>query len=149
PDGKPRWEIKGLSGPFDAIVIGHDRVLIAEHNGQRVTERTFQGEILWQKSTPNAWPIGVQRLRNGNTFIACRNQLLEVDRGGRELYSINRANNDVVAARKMRDGQIVCVSTQRTVARLDTEGKELKTFTLPAVMNAGVEVLANGHVLVC
>src|SRR5262249_18495262 len=69
--------------------------------------------------------------------------------GGRELYAINRANNDVVAARKMRDGQIVCVSTQRTVARLDTEGKELKTFTLPAVMNAGVEVLPNGPVLVC
>jgi hypothetical protein len=144
-----RWEIKGLLGPQDAQVVSRERVLVAEHNGQRVTERNLQGDIVWQKQLGSGWPVGVQRLRNGNTFITCRNQLLEVDRGGRELYAINRPQNDVVAARKMRDGQIICVSTQRSVTRMDTDGKELKTFTLPIVMNMGVEILENGHVLAC
>jgi HEAT repeat protein len=149
PDGKVRWEVKDLMGPQDAVVVGRDRVLIAEHNGHRVTERTLQGEVIWQKPIANGWPLGVQRLRNGNTFITCRSQLLEVDRSGRELYTISRPGNDVVAARKLRDGKIVCVSSQRTVSWLDAEGKELKSFVLPIVMTMGVEIHDNGHVLAC
>jgi HEAT repeat protein len=149
PDGKTHWQLKGLMGPQDAQVVARDRVVVAEHNAQRVTERNLQGEVLWQKQITNGLPLEVQRLRNGNTFIACRNQLLEVDRAGREVYVLNRPQGDVVAARKMRDGQILCVSTRRSVTRLDTEGKELKTFTLPMVMNTGVEILDNGHVIVC
>jgi urease gamma subunit len=130
-------------------VVGQDRVLIAEHNGQRVTERTLQGEILWQKQIPNSWPVGLQRLRGGNTLIVCRNQILEVDRAGREILVVQRPGNDVVAARKLRDGQMVCVTTQRSVCRLDSEGRESRSFTLPAVMNNGVDILDNGHVVVC
>jgi HEAT repeat protein len=148
-DGKVRWQITGLLAPQDAEVVARDRVLVAEHNGQRVTERNLQGEVLWTKSTPGSWPVGVQRLRNGHTFIACRNQLLEVDRGGRELYTIARPVNDVVVARRLRDGQIVCVTAQRAVLRLDTAGKELKSFTVPFAQVNGAEVLPNGHVLLC
>jgi HEAT repeat protein len=146
-DHKPRWQLNGLLGPQDAEVVGPDRVLVAEHNGQRVTERNLRGDILWQKQIPTGWPIRVQRLRNGHTFIVCRNMLLEVDRAGREVYSINRPANDVVMARKMRDGQIVCVSTQRACQRLDTTGKEIKSFPLQMVMQNGVDILPNGHVL--
>jgi hypothetical protein len=146
-DNKPRWQLTGLLSPQDAEVVGPDRVLVAEHNGQRVTERNLRGDILWQKQVPNGWPIRVQRLRNGHTFIVCRNRLLEVDRGGREVLNINRPANDVVMARKMRDGQIVCVSTQRACQRLDSSGKEVKSFPLPVVMHNGVDILPNGHVL--
>jgi HEAT repeat protein len=147
PDGKVRWQMAGLLGPMDAEVVGRDRVLVAEHNGQRVTERNRRGDVLWTKQTPGAFPIGVQRLRNGNTFIVCPNRLLEVDRAGRELYAIARSTNDVVAARRLRDGQIVCV-TRRTVLRLDAGGKETGNFTLPMPLNAG-DVLPNGHVVLC
>jgi HEAT repeat protein len=158
-DGKVRWKLTGLLGPYDAEVLGRDRVLVAEYNGQRVTERNLKGDVLWQKQTPDAYPVGVQRLRNGNTLIVCYGQppkILEVDRTGRELYSIVR-NDGVTAARKLRDGSIVCVTSQRTVLRLDTAGKErksfpvpaVKSFTVPAVADSGVDILPNGHVLVC
>jgi HEAT repeat protein len=148
-DGKERWKLSGLLGPQDAQVLGPNRVLVAEHNGQRVTERNLRGDVLWQKPTPTSWPVSVQRLRNGHTFIACRNRLLEVDREGHELYAIPRPAHDVIEARKTRDGGIVCVSNRRSVSRLDTTGKELRTFGLPAVGNMGAEVLPDGHVLVC
>jgi HEAT repeat protein len=148
-DGKVRWTLGGLLGPQDAEVVGRDRVLVAEFNGQRVTERNLQGTVLWQKQVPGAWPVGVQRLRNGHTFIICRNRLLEVDRSGREVLSIARPNNDVCMARKMRDGRIVCVSTTRTCQVLDSTGKEIKSFGLQMVMQNGVDVLPNGHILVC
>jgi HEAT repeat protein len=149
PDGKVRWQIAGLLGPQDAEVVGRDRVLVAEFNGQRVTERNFRGEVLWTRAMPGSWPLGVQRLRNGHTFIACRNQLLEVDRTGRAVFTIARPANDVLTARRLRDGQIVCVTNQRQVLRLDAAGKELKSFTVPMLMGNGLDVLPNGHLLVC
>jgi HEAT repeat protein len=148
-DGKVRWQFTGLLGPRDAEVVGRDRVLVAEFNGQRVTERNLQGEVLWTRQTPGAWPMAVQRLRNGHTFIACSNQLLEVNRAGREVFTIARPANDVLVARRLRDGRIVCVSNQRRVLYLDAAGKEMKSFTAPLVLSTGVEVLPNGHVLAC
>ncbi len=148
-DGKVRWQMGGLLGPQDAELVGRDRLLVAEHNGQRVTERNLRGDVLWTRQTPGSFPLGVQRLPNGHTFIACRNRLLEVDRGGRELSAISRPLNDVVAARRLRDGQTVCVTSQRQVLRLDAGGKEVRSFTLPMIMGNGVEVLPDGHVLVC
>jgi HEAT repeat protein len=149
PDGKVRWQLTGLQGPQDAEVVGRDRVLVAEQAGQRVTERNFRGDVLWTRPTPGTWPVGVQRLRNGHTFIACRNQLLEVDRAGREVFSIPRPMNDVIIARRLRDGPIVCVTSRRQVLRLDAAGAELKSFTIPAAMTNGIEVLPDGHVLAC
>ncbi|HWG44372.1 MAG TPA: HEAT repeat domain-containing protein [Gemmataceae bacterium] len=148
-DRKPRWQITGLLSPRDAVVVGADRVLIAEWNGQRVTERNLRGEIVWQKQVAGSNPVGVQRLRNGHTFIACQNKLIEVDRGGREVFSITRPMNDVVAARKTRAGQIVLVSTNRVCVRLDTAGKELKSFPIQMVWQmSGVDIRPNGHVIV-
>ncbi|HEY7153405.1 MAG TPA: HEAT repeat domain-containing protein [Gemmataceae bacterium] len=149
-DHKTRWTMNGLMSPRDAQVLGTDRILVAEFNAQRVTERNRKGDVLWQKQLPGLNPLSVQRLRNGHTFITCPNKLLEVDRGGREVISINRPSNDVVMARKMRDGQIVLVSTQRQCLRLDTTGKQLKSFQLQQMVwqHNGVDILPNGHVLV-
>jgi outer membrane protein assembly factor BamB len=111
-----------------------------------VTERNLKGDVLWQKQL-SSWPLSAERLANGHTFIVCRNQLLEVDRAGREVLTVTRPN-DVMSARKLRDGQVVCVLSGRTVVRLDRAGKEVKSFVLPGVFTHGNEILANGHVLV-
>jgi HEAT repeat protein len=145
-DGKPRWTIAGLNNPQDAVILPGDRVLIAEWNVQRVTERNLKGEVLWQHQVAT-WPFSAQRLPNGNTFIAGRNLLVEVDRQGKEVFNYPRPNNDLMMAQKMRDGQIVCLSSQGVCFRLDATGKELKSFRVPNVSNYGNEVLPNGNLL--
>ena len=101
PNGKERWSINDLRGPVDAVVVPGKRVLIAEYHSRRVSERDFTGKILWQKQVAN--PINVQRLRNGNTFIASRSHLMEVvDRAGKEVYTINDLSNISGAARTRR-----------------------------------------------
>jgi HEAT repeat protein/outer membrane protein assembly factor BamB len=147
-DGKPRWTISGLSQPQDAQMVSNDRVLITEGGARRVTERNLKGDILWQKQLNNNFPYNAQRLPNGNTFIACQNVLLEVDRAGKEVLSIQRPNHDVMTARKLKGGEIVLVSNMARVIRLDASGKELKSFQVPGgnVGNTN-EVLPNGHVL--
>jgi hypothetical protein len=144
-DRKPRFEIGGLQAPLDAQVLPGDRVLIAEH-GRGVTERNRKGDVLWQKNV--ARPIVAQRLPNGNTFIATRAQLLEVDRSGKELFAITRADNTFVTARKLPDGRVGCVSGGNFVL-FNTSGKELKSFPVGNVQTtSSLDVLPNGHVLV-
>ncbi len=145
-DNKPRWTLQGLQYPMDAQVLPGDRVLIAEANAARVIERTLKGEVVWQKQAN--WPIGCQRLQNGNTFIVTRQQLLEVDRNGKDVAVINRPNGDVMAAQKMRNGQIVLVTNNSMCQRLDATGKELKSFRVNWVGSNYIDVLPNGGVLI-
>jgi HEAT repeat protein len=146
-DRKVRWRLTGLMNPRDVQVLGNDRILIAEWNAQRVSERNRRGDILWQKQTQGCYPLSAQRLRNGHTFIACQNKLMEVDRAGNEVYSISRPN-DVIMARRMRDGQIILVSSNSQCIRLDTTGKQLKSFNLQMVWQTGVNILPTGHVII-
>jgi hypothetical protein len=60
-DGKQRWQIQNLNFPIDAQVLPGERVLVAEMNANRVTERDFKGKILWEKQFQ--MPVACQRLR--------------------------------------------------------------------------------------
>jgi HEAT repeat protein len=146
PDNKVRWEINGLNYAYDAQVLPGDRVLIAEYSAAQVTERTTKNEILWRKQIGG--PISCQRLPNGNTFIASRNQFVELDKTGKDVSTINRPQGDVNAAMKLRDGTIICVTQIGTCMRLDSNGKELKSFPVGQVILGGIDVTPTGHVLV-
>ena len=78
-DGKERWAIHGVPFPVDAWVVGGNRVLIAEYNGGKVSERDFKGNILWSER---------QVCRSRSTCSGCptatpssppMNQIVEVD----------------------------------------------------------------------
>jgi HEAT repeat protein len=146
--GRIRWQIDGLQYAMDAQSLAGNRVLIAEQSASRVTERDYQGNILWQKSVGN--PFACERLRNGNTFIACRHQLLEVDRDGKDVFTHSRPQGDIASARRWPDGQIVFVTYQGAFIRLDATGKEQKNVTASFLVNFAhaVDFLANDHVLV-
>src|SRR5262249_42494236 len=146
-DGKERWRLQGLQNVQDAQVVGNDRVLLAEYGARRVTERDFKGTQVWEKQL-TSWPSGVKRLPNGNTVIATRNQILEVDRGGREVITINRPQNDVMSGGKLRDGQFLLISNQGLCVRLDAAGKEVKSYRIQNVSNFGNDVLPTGGVVV-
>jgi HEAT repeat protein len=144
---KERWSITGMNNPYDAQVLrGGKRILIAEYNAQRVTERDLKGTVKWEKNVGN-WPLQAQRLRNGNTFVVCRNMLVEYDRSGKEVVKIDRPH-DVYTARKLPNGQIVVITQNRTVQRLDRKGKELKSFSIPMVFYNSNHIMDNGNVLI-
>jgi HEAT repeat protein len=148
-NGKERWAIERVPFPVDAWVIGGNRVLIAEWMGRKISERDFQGHILWAKNVPSQ-PVNVQRLANGNTFIATVHQILEVDRAGKEVYTIGVVGG-VTAAYRARDGRIVCLAQNGSRCILmDTSGKRLKEFpsNRDGSWTSGIDLLANGHILI-
>ncbi len=147
-DNKPRWTIRGLAEPVDAVVLPGNRVLIAEHSGDRVTERDFQGNVLWQKDGLGGGPFNAQRLANGNTFIAAENGLFEVDRSGQTVW--RRPFPNLKAAYRSRDGSIACLDAAGQCVLLSAAGKELKRFATGFVPSSpgGIEVTANGRILI-
>lgn len=148
PDSRPRWQVNGLKLPLDAQLLGGDRLLVAEHDANRVTERTLRGEIVWEKALES--PLVAQRLANGNTFIATRNRLLEFDPAGTEVFRHPLPpGENVMKAQKLSNGETVYVSTFRKLVRLDPDGAEIARFDVDVRTSGGrVEALPNGHLLV-
>jgi HEAT repeat protein len=149
-DGKERWKIENLLGPMDAHLLPNGNVLVAENNGRMVRELNRQGKEVWKKPI-NGNPVSCQRLANGNTFIACYYNILEVDKNGSELYNVNRGfNSYIFSARKMRNGNIVAMTSMGTIVELENKtGRELRSIAVPSLGNwCSVEELRNGRYLV-
>jgi HEAT repeat protein len=146
--GKERWSITGLGGPVDAVVTPGSKVLISEYNQRRVSERDLKGNIIWSKQLRDN-PVNVQRLANGNTFIATDSFIVEVDRAGKEIYTINNIPG-VFAAYRTRKGPIICLTNGGRCLTVDTTGKELHSFASGHNNQniAGLDLLPNGRILV-
>jgi hypothetical protein len=146
--GKERWAIENVfSG--DAVVVSGNRVLLAEFSANRVSERDFKGNILWQKQV--AMPISIQRLLNGNTFIASYDHSIrEVDRAGKEIYVIRKVPGGLRSAYRSLRGSIVYLTPKGECIRIDTTGKRLKSFKINHVFNDvnGIDLTLNGRILV-
>jgi F0F1-type ATP synthase epsilon subunit len=145
-----RWKIDGVEMPLDIQRLSGERVLLAEYKGNRVTERNNKGEVIWQHKITE--PLVAQRLANGNTFMANRSGLVEVDKTGKEVFTYNRpAGEEIMRARKLPGGDIVMIA-QLGVARfvrIDRFGKEVKSFGVEVATSGGrIDVLPNGHVLI-
>src|SRR5262249_46136945 len=76
-DGKKRWQIDGLKGPIDVDLLPGGRLLIAEQDTGRITERDRLGAVLWEKKLDDR-PMSCRRLANGNTFVGTFRWALEL-----------------------------------------------------------------------
>lgn len=152
-----RWKIADVQMPLDVQLLpGQQRVLLAEYKADRVSERNLKGEIVWKKRFASG-PLMAQRLPNGNTFIALRNQLIEIDKDGKEAFSYSRPDgSEFMRATKLPDGDIACIvqlgGTLVRYVRLTPSGKgfkEVKSWGVKVKTSGGrIDVLPNGHVLI-
>jgi hypothetical protein len=149
-DDRPRLQIDGLEYPLDAQVLPGDRLLVAEHHGDRVTERNRRGDIVWQFKVEQ--PLMAQRLPNGNTFIACTSLMLEVDRDGKKVFRRTPNGEHIMKAQRLPDGSIACITTGgagNRFLRVDSAGRELASFPVNVnTLGGRIDVLPGNHVLV-
>jgi HEAT repeat protein len=148
PDGKVRWEIKNLQFPTDLVVLPNNRVVIAEQNNNRVSERdTTNGKEIWGVQLNQ--PVSLQRWNNGNLVVCCRHEIFEWDRDRKKVSSITRNQFDIVAGTKLRNGQFLIVTNQGEVIRYGKDNKVEKSFRIGGRMNyyASVQALPNNKIL--
>jgi HEAT repeat protein len=148
-DGKVRWQIGNLRYPVDASVLPGERVLVTEWDGNKVVEFDFRGNQIWKKEGFTGRATNAQRLPTGNTFICTTNELLEVDRSGKAIYTI-RVNQGLTAGYRAANGDIVCLRNDGQCVRYDTAGKELKSFpsNRDTSWTSGIDLARNGNVLI-
>ena len=154
------WQIDGLTLPMDAVVVGKDRVLIAEQNAQRISERDFRGNPVWTKSIP----------RRAAAFRRCRSGFSDCRTATRSSFAVatswnGTANNarsgsrierpqpgqDIVAATKLRNGELIVLTNQGNCIRLDKDGKKLSESSPNGQSFLGfgyIDALPTGNVLV-
>jgi outer membrane protein assembly factor BamB len=121
-------------------------MLVAEYLDRRVTERDFKGNIL--KQFPANLPVGCQRLRNGETLIVTKQQLLIVDRDGKNVFA--HTIQGILAARRLRNGQFAVATSGGRCQLLDKDGRMIKDFYMGGAvytLGGNIEVLPNGRIL--
>jgi hypothetical protein len=147
PDGKERWKITGLQFPSDAQILPGNRILIAEQNSSKISEREINGKELWSINFNQ--PVNVQRLQNGNTVGFGRAGIVEWDRNRKEIFNFNRPEYDLVSGKKLRNGEYVFLTQRGQCIRLDKEGKQVKSYNIGRINYwAGMDVMNNGKLLI-
>jgi outer membrane protein assembly factor BamB len=96
--------------------------------------------------------VACQRLANGNTFIATYSNVLEVTPAGTEVFNFNPnpvAGGVIYDARKLANGNVVCISGRGTLLELDQTGKQVRSLPISNQGGwAGVTPLPGGRFLV-
>jgi hypothetical protein len=143
-DGKQRQEIKGgLGGPLDAHLLPNGNLLLAEYSGRRVTERDKTNKIVWQHAMNNM-VLSAQRLPNGNTLIASMNEVREVTRDGKTVFTLSKPT--VYYATKLRNKHVLYIDANQIV-EVDAAGKQVRAINMPGIGWGSVEKLPNGNYL--
>ncbi|MFL5329867.1 MAG: HEAT repeat domain-containing protein [Gemmataceae bacterium] len=151
-----QWRIKDLSQPQDTVVVGPDRVWIAEagnpqqpQNPQgQVSLRDFKGKVIWQ--SPIQYPMSLQALPHGHILVAARNQVIELDEKYKTVFTWQREQAyDILTAAKQRNGDYVVLTNSECI-RIRTDRKTPSFPIAPGSSNsafAGMDVLSNGRIL--
>jgi len=147
-DGKtPRWSVGNLNLPIDVQFLPRKkRVLIAEYSGHQVTERELSGEIRERWAIPQ--PIMCQRLPNGHTLIASRNQLVEFGPQQRKVFTLARPTGDIAAAGRTEGGVYVLITRDGTCEQFNSEGQKIKSFPVARPYQySSMELLPNNRMV--
>ena len=132
---------------MDAQVVQGRRVLIAESNAHRVSERDFQGKVIWECKFAGE-PINCLRLPNGNTWVGLRDGCSECTRDGKILYT-HAFGGSLNACRRVKNGHVVYLSGSGLIGEIDAQGKAIRSVQLKQEGTWGdVDLLPNGRFLV-
>jgi hypothetical protein len=131
-DGKERWKVTGVNWPMDAVPLPGKKVLIAEHNRNRIVEREIDGKEIWSENINQ--PLQVGRLPNGVTWAVGRNQIIEWERGDKpnkkHVFDFNRPDYDIVAGARMKNGEYVLLSQNQQIFKVDRKGAVVKSHNV-------------------
>src|SRR5205085_372962 len=102
------------------------KVLIAEHNRNRIVEREIgdSGKEIWSENINQ--PVNVGRLPNGTTWAIGRNQIIEWERGEKsgkkQEFTFIRNEYDIVAGARLKNGEYVLLTQNQQLLKVDRKG---------------------------
>ncbi|HEY1192031.1 MAG TPA: PQQ-binding-like beta-propeller repeat protein [Gemmata sp.] len=100
--------VNQLSYPADVKKLPNGNYLIAEQNGNRVTERDSNSRIV--KTISLSQPLNVDLTADGGMVIVCRNQIIQYDKAGKQVWQFTRSQYDIMGGRRLPNGDVVFVT---------------------------------------
>jgi hypothetical protein len=151
PEGVIVGDVRGLLGPNDVEVLPGGRLLIAERNAGKVTERDRRGAIVWEYAMTGS-PISAIRTDRNTTVIATFRDLVEVDMDGRMIHFISHPGG-FRAVRKNGNTGLAAVTGDGHLLLLDHEWRVLSDAAIKNLAHGagywcGLEALPDGKWLV-
>ena len=152
-DGKERWSVKNTFMPMDAIPLPGKKILIAEHNRNRIVEREIDGtKEIWSENINQ--PVNVGRLPTGVTWAVGRSQIIEWERGDKgakkQQFTFIRNEGDIVAGVRLKTGEYVLLTQNQQLLKLDRNGAIVKSHNVSGNgvnYYSTVDVLPSGKIL--
>lgn len=135
PDLKVKATLGGagvnqMNYPSEVKKLPGGNYLVAEMNGGRITERDSTGRIV--KTTNVSAPVAFDLLPDGGMVVLCRNQVVQFDKTGNQVWAYQRPQYDIMAGRRLPNGDVVFVTNMFQGANCyrlttkDKDGKETK-----------------------
>jgi hypothetical protein len=157
PDLKEKAKIGGtgvnnMNYPSDVKRLSNGNYLIAEQNGNRITERDSNGKII--KTTNVSQPLAVDLLPDGGMVVVCRNQVVKFDKDQKQDWTFQRQQYDIMGGRRLPGGDTIFVTNTFQGAncyRVDKDGKEVgKPLTLGRIQNyQSIDATGEEKIMVC
>jgi hypothetical protein len=135
PDMKVKATLGGtgvnqLNYPSEVRKLPGGNYVVAEMNSGRVTERDSTGRVLNTTNVPI--PVSFDLLPDGGMVVVCRNQVVQYDKKGTQVWAYQRPQYDIMAGRRLPGGDVVFVTNMFQGANCyrlttkDKDGKETK-----------------------
>lgn len=113
PDQKVKATVGGtgvaqLNYPSDVKKLANGNYLVAEQNGNRLTERDSTGRIV--KTTAVSQPLSVDLVPGGGMVVVCRNQIVQYDKDMKQTWQFTRQQYDIMGGRRLPGGDVVFIT---------------------------------------
>ncbi|HTN75072.1 MAG TPA: HEAT repeat domain-containing protein [Pirellulaceae bacterium] len=150
---KPRWEVQMGQQPWAVQGLADGRRLVAYYGGRKVVEFGPENDAkkpIWESEALPGGPMGVQRLDNGNTLVACTDAeiVAELDAQGKIVKKWTVTGRPVDVQRLESGNTLVTLQNGQKVVEIDSEGKEKWSTKLPLLNPFAAQRLDNGNTLV-
>jgi hypothetical protein len=158
PDLKEKAKLGGtgvaqINTPTDVKKLANGNYLIAEQNGNRITERDSTGKIV--KTTNVSQPLSIDLLSDGGMVVVCRNQVVQFDKEMKQTWTFQRQQYDIMGGRRLPGGDVIFVTNTFQGAncyRLGAkDGKEVgKALTLGRMQQfQSIDATGDDKIMVC
>jgi hypothetical protein len=134
--------------------VDKDRLAVVENSFKRITIRDLEGRIEKEFYFPNG-PLAAHLLPGGNILVVFPNEIQEIKKDGRGVFSYKHPAGDIYRACKLRDNLVAYVTSGGMLHYLHVDAKNsqfqpLKSFSVgaPGPNFGGLDGLPNGNVLV-
>lgn len=157
PDLKVKARVGGtgvnqMNYPSDVKKLANGNYLVAEMNSSRITERDSTGKII--KTTNVAIPLSFDLLPDGGMVVVCRNQVVQYDKEGKQSWTYQRQQYDIMAGRRLPGGDIIFVTNTfqgGNCFRLNKDGKDVgKPYQLGRIQGyQSIDATGEEKIMVC